>query len=413
MKKKNLFIAIFLCLLLCIYVYICAIDAIPEKIIIFEGEDLNIKKIFGISIEEKNDQSSILTSADGNSNDIINNNKENLEVKLFNFNVKNIDVSIIEKTQVIPIGLVSGIKLYTSGALVVGMSEIKGLDNQKYKPYEGSGIEEGDTIIQIGENEINNANDLINVVNQSNGEELNITYLRNGKKEETSIRPLQTGENEYKLGLWVRDSAAGIGTMTYYEPKTGNFAALGHGISDIDTGELIDVGNGEFITTKVLSIIKGENGTPGKIQGSINDQSQIGTITKNSGFGIYGKITDISKVNTNSGNLMDVALRKEIQLGKATMLCSLDGKNVEEYEIEIEKIYLNNDYDNKSMLIKVTDERLIEKTGGIIQGMSGSPVIQNGKFIGAVTNVLVSDPTQGYVVFGDIMIKEGMENIDR
>ena len=273
--------------------------------------------------------------------------------------------------------------------------------------------EEGDTIIQIGENEINNANDLINVVNQSNGEELNITYLRNGKKEETSIRPLQTGENEYKLGLWVRDSAAGIGTMTYYEPKTGNFAALGHGISDIDTGELIDVGNGEFITTKVLSIIKGENGTPGKIQGSINDQSQIGTITKNSGFGIYGKITDISKVNTNSGNLMDVALRKEIQLGKATMLCSLDGKNVEEYEIEIEKIYLNNDYDNKSMLIKVTDERLIEKTGGIIQGMSGSPVIQNGKFIGAVTNVLVSDPTQGYVVFGDIMIKEGMENIDR
>ena len=413
MKKKNLFIAIFLCLLLCIYVYICAIDAIPEKIIIFEGEDLNIKKIFGISIEEKNDQSSILTSADGNSNDIINNNKENLEVKLFNFNVKNIDVSIIEKTQVIPIGLVSGIKLYTSGALVVGMSEIKGLDNQKYKPYEGSGIEEGDTIIQIGENEINNANDLINVVNQSNGEELNITYLRNGKKEETSIRPLQTGENEYKLGLWVRDSAAGIGTMTYYEPKTGNFAALGHGISDIDTGELIDVGNGEFITTKVLSIIKGENGTPGKIQGSINDQSQIGTITKNSGFGIYGKITGISKVNTNSGNLMDVALRKEIQLGKATMLCSLDGKNVEEYEIEIEKIYLNNDYDNKSMLIKVTDERLIEKTGGIIQGMSGSPVIQNGKFIGAVTNVLVSDPTQGYVVFGDIMIKEGMENIDR
>ena len=413
MKKKNLFIAIFLCLLLCIYVYICAIDAIPEKIIIFEGEDLNIKKIFGISIEEKNDQSSILTSADGNSNDIINNNKENLEVKLFNFNVKNIDVSIIEKTQVIPIGLVSGIKLYTSGALVVGMSEIKGLDNQKYKPYEGSGIEEGDTIIQIGENEINNANDLINVVNQSNGEELNITYLRNGKKEETSIRPLQTGENEYKLGLWVRDSAAGIGTMTYYEPKTGNFAALGHGISDIDTGELIDVGNGEFITTKVLSIIKGENGTPGKIQGSINDQSQIGIITKNSVFGIYGKVTDISKVNANSGNLMDVALRKEIQLGKATMLCSLDGKNVEEYEIEIEKIYLNNDYDNKSMLIKVTDERLIEKTGGIIQGMSGSPVIQNGKFIGAVTNVLVSDPTQGYVVFGDIMIKEGMENIDR
>lgn len=410
MKKKNLFIAIFLCLLLCIYVYICAIDAIPEKIIIYEGEELNIKKIFGISIGHKNEKTSVLTSAKENSDDTINKNVENLEVKLFNKNVKNIDVNIIEKTQVIPIGLVSGIKLYTSGALVVGMSEIKGLDNQKYKPYERSGIEEGDTIIQIGKKEINNANDLVNVVNQSNGEELNIFYIRNGRKEETRIYPLKTGENEYKLGLWVRDSAAGIGTMTYYEPKTGKFAALGHGIADIDTGELIDVGNGEFITTKVLSTIKGENGTPGKIQGSINDQSQIGIITKNSVFGIYGKVTDISKVNANSGNLMDVALRKEIQLGKATMLCSLDGKNVEEYEIKIEKIYLNNDYDNKSMLIKVTDKRLIEKTGGIIQGMSGSPVIQNGKFIGAVTNVLVSDPTQGYVVFGDIMIKEGTAN---
>lgn len=410
MKKKNLFIAIFLCLLLCIYVYICAIDAIPEKIIIYEGEDLNIKKIFGISIEQESETSSVLTSSEGSLNNTVNKNVENLEVKLFNKNVKNIDVNIIEKTQVIPIGLVSGIKLYTSGALVVGMSEIKGLDNQKYKPYEGSGIEEGDTIIQIGENEINNADDLVNAVNQSNGEELNIFYIRNGRKEETRIYPLKTGENEYKLGLWVRDSAAGIGTMTYYEPKTGNFAALGHGIADIDTGELIDVGNGEFITTKVLSIIKGENGTPGKIQGSINDQSQIGTITKNSAFGIYGKVTDISKVSANSGKIMDVALRKDIKLGKATMLCSLDEKNAEEYEIEIEKIYLNNDYDNKSMLIKVTDKRLIEKTGGIIQGMSGSPVIQNGKFIGAVTNVLVSDPTQGYVVFGDIMIKEGTAN---
>ena len=192
--------------------------------------------------------------------------------------------------------------------------------------------------------------------------------------------------------------------------KLETLQTLGHGIADIDTGELIDVGNGEFITTKVLSIIKGENGTPGKIQGSINDQSQIGTITKNSAFGIYGKVTDISKVSANSGKIMDVALRKDIKLGKATMLCSLDEKNAEEYEIEIEKIYLNNDYDNKSMLIKVTDKRLIEKTGGIIQGMSGSPVIQNGKFIGAVTNVLVSDPTQGYVVFGDIMIKEGTAN---
>ena len=156
----------------------------------------------------------------------------------------------------------------------------------------------------------------------------------------------------------------------------------------------------------MLSIIKGQNGNPGKIQGSINEQSEIGTINKNTIFGIYGKIKDITKLKINPNNTIDVATRNEIKLGEAKILCSLDGEETKEYKIQIDKIYLNNDYDNKSMLIKVTDEELIQKTGGIIQGMSGSPVIQNGKFIGAVTNVLINDPTRGYVVFGDLMVKE-------
>lgn len=181
---------------------------------------------------------------------------------------------------------------------------------------------------------------------------------------------------------------------------------FGHGITDIDTGNILNISNGEFITTKVLSIIKGQNGNPGKIQGSINEQSEIGTINKNTIFGIYGKIKDITKLKINPNNTIDVATRNEIKLGEAKILCSLDGEETKEYKIQIDKIYLNNDYDNKSMLIKVTDEELIQKTGGIIQGMSGSPVIQNGKFIGAVTNVLINDPTRGYVVFGDLMVKE-------
>lgn len=181
---------------------------------------------------------------------------------------------------------------------------------------------------------------------------------------------------------------------------------FGHGITDIDTGNILNISNGEFITTKVLSIIKGQNGNPGKIQGSINEQSEIGTINKNTIFGIYGKIKDITKLKINTNNPIDVATRNEIKLGEAKILCSLDGEETKEYKIQIDKIYLNNDYDNKSMLIKVTDEELIQKTGGIIQGMSGSPVIQNGKFIGAVTNVLINDPTRGYVVFGDLMVKE-------
>ena len=236
-----------------------------------------------------------------------------------------------------------------------------------------------------------------------------IKYVRNSDTLECSIKPAKTGKTEFKLGLWVRDSAAGIGTMTYYEPSSKNFAALGHGITDIDTGKILNISNGEFITTKVLSIIKGQDGNPGKIQGSINEQSKIGTINKNTIFGIYGIIDDISKIKIDTTEIIDVATRNEIELGEAKILCSLDGETAKEYKVQIDRIYLNNDYDNKSILIKVIDKQLIEKTGGIIQGMSGSPVIQNGKFIGAVTNVLVNDPTKGYGIFGDIMIKQAKE----
>lgn len=155
-----------------------------------------------------------------------------------------------------------------------------------------------------------------------------------------------------------------------------------------------------------MSIIKGKDGNPGKIQGTINEQSKIGTITKNTIFGIYGNIEDITKVKMKNANTIDVATRNEVKLGDAKILCSIDGEESKEYKIQIDKIYLNNDFDNKSMLIKITDDELLKKTGGIIQGMSGSPVIQNGKFIGAITNVLINDPTRGYVVFGDMMIKE-------
>ena len=406
MKHKKLLIAFLLCLLTIIFIYVCAIDAIPNSIILFKGEELNVRKLFGISLENKNSEyGAILTSTESTEKQEV--GTKNLEVKLFNtFNVKDIDVSIIERTKVKPVGQVAGIKLYTSGVLVVGMSEVKGIDNTKYKPYENSGLQEGDTIVQIENKAITDTKELINIVNSSKGKELKIKYVRNDNTLECSIVPAKTSETEYKLGLWVRDSAAGIGTMTYIEPSTNDFAALGHGITDIDTGNILNISNGQFITTKVLSIIKGINGNPGKIQGSINEQAEIGTINKNSIFGIYGKVNDITKVKMISNKSIDVALRNEIKLGDAKILCSLDGKLAKEYKIQIDKIYLNNDYDNKSMLIKVTDEELIEKTGGIIQGMSGSPVIQNGKFVGAVTNVLINDPTRGYVVFGDLMVKE-------
>lgn len=291
------------------------------------------------------------------------------------------------------------------------MSEIKGEDNKKYKPYENTGIEEGDTIVKANNVQINSTDDLIETVNNSNGKEIKLEYISDEETKECSILPVKQENNEYKLGLWVRDSAAGVGTVTFYEPEIRTFGALGHGISDIDTGELIDIASGEFVTTRILNIEKGENGTPGKIQGSIEKQENIGTINKNTRFGIYGTVNNLYSLNLDNSKEVEVATRDEIKKGKATILCSLDNNKPKEYEIEIEEIYKDNNYDNKSMEIKVTDKELLEKTGGIIQGMSGSPIIQNGKFIGAVTHVLVNNPEEGYGVFADIMIKQSKEVI--
>lgn len=223
------------------------------------------------------------------------------------------------------------------------------------------------------------------------------------------MEPVKTGNKEYKLGLWVRDTAAGVGTVTFYDPQSGTFGALGHGILDIDTGKLIDIAKGEAVTSQIVSITKGQKGTPGEIRGTIQNGVTIGEVYKNTEFGIYGKLNQRNKLDLTTAKEVEVMSRNEIKTGKATILCSLEDGKKEEYEIEIQKVYLNNNQDNKSMMIKVTDERLLEKTGGIIQGMSGSPILQDGKLVGAVTNVLVSDPTTGYGIFADMMLKQAKE----
>ena len=402
--KKILLKLLLVFFLIVVYSYFLSIESIPDKLVIFEGENINIKKIFGINIKEENEE---ILETSSNSEITGEVGKKNLEVSLFDkIAIKTVEVNTLPKTTVIPVGNIAGLKLYTNGVLVVGMSEIEGKDNRKYKPYENTQIQEGDTIIQINENIINSTQDLIEEVNKSEGENVNIKYIHGEETKECSIEPVKSYDNQYKLGLWVRDSAAGVGTVTFYEPETKSFGALGHGITDIDTQQLINIASGEFVTTRILDIEKGEAGIPGRIQGTVENQANIGTIYKNTKFGIYGIVDNLSSLNIDSSKEMELALRDEIQTGKATILCSLDNRNVQEYEIEIEKIFKENNYDNKSMKIKITDPRLIEKTGGIIQGMSGSPIIQNGKFVGAVTHVLVNDPTQGYGIFGDIMLKQ-------
>ena len=407
MQKKTISL-ILLTFLILIYIYTIVITSMPDKMVVFEGEEINIKTLLGLNLMEKSE--SMTVSSNVNNQKINELGVKKLTLNLFDkLPLKSINVSVLPRTKVIPVGNIAGVKLYTSGVLVVGMSEIEGKDNKIYKPYENTGIKEGDTITKINNKYISSTDDLIDNVNKSNGNTIEVTYIQNEQKKECSITPVKTNGNEYKIGLWVRDSAAGVGTVTFYEPNTKIFGALGHGIADIDTGELLNIASGEFVTTRILNITKGEKGNPGKIQGTIENQQTIGEISKNTGFGIYGKVDNISSLEIDASKEMEVALRNEIKLGKAKILCSLDNKNVQDYEIEIKKIYKENNYNNKSMEIEITDENLINKTGGIIQGMSGSPIIQNGKFIGAVTHVLVNNPKEGYAVFGDLMLKQSKE----
>ena len=407
MQKKTISL-ILLTFLILIYIYTIVITSMPDKMVVFEGEEINIKTLLGLNLMEKSE--SMTVSSNVNNQKINELGVKKLTLNLFDkLPLKSINVSVLPRTKVIPVGNIAGVKLYTSGVLVVGMSEIEGKDNKIYKPYENTGIKEGDTITKINNKYISSTDDLIDNVNKSEGDTIEVTYIQNQQTKECSITPVKTNGNEYKIGLWVRDSAAGVGTVTFYEPNTKIFGALGHGIADIDTGELLNIASGEFVTTRILNITKGEKGNPGKIQGTIENQQTIGEISKNTGFGIYGKVDNISSLEIDASKEMEVALRNEIKLGKAKILCSLDNKNVQDYEIEIKKIYKENNYNNKSMEIEITDENLINKTGGIIQGMSGSPIIQNGKFIGAVTHVLVNNPKEGYAVFGDLMLKQSKE----
>lgn len=367
---KKIFLKVLLILLLLIlYIYTIFIQSIPDNIVIFEGESISLKTILGLKAYITNEDDEIIDTISYNGTNKINNRgKRTVKLNLFeNIFLKDISIDVLPKTTVIPVGNIAGIKLYTSGVLVVGMSEIEGIDNKRYKPYENTGIEEGDTIISVNNNKIESTEELIQEVNSCNGKQIEIQYLHDSQTLQCSITPIKTGNKEYKLGLWVRDSAAGVGTVTFYEPSTGYFGALGHGITDIDTEQLIDISSGEFVTTKILNVVKGESGNPGKIQGTVDNQKNIGTIYKNTRFGIYGKVENLKSLNISASREMQLALRDEIQTGKATIMCTLENGKIDEYEIEIEKIYKENNYDNKSMLIKVIDSRLLEKTGGIIQ----------------------------------------------
>ena len=400
MKKRYFFIIL---ILLVILVYASNITQLPSRIFLINGENIQLKRVFGVEFKRKNKEVQE-TWQDKNLE------TTKMDVMLFgNMKVKEIAVTTYPRIKVIPTGNLIGLKLYTNGSLVIGTTEVKNIENKIEKPYESINIKEGDTILEVDHQEIDSTQTLQKIVNESNGRDIEIKYARAGETYTANIKPANTAKDEYKLGLWIRDSASGVGTMAFYEPESKKFAALGHGISDGDTGELLDIQTGELVNSKIVSVSKGRKGIPGEIKGSIAKQATIGTVMQNTNFGIFGSLNENIITNNKYSAGLEIALRDEIELGEATILSTVNNNDTQEYKVEITSIDSENNSNNKSMQIKITDEKLLNNTGGIICGMSGSPIIQNNKIVGALTNVLVSDPQIGYGVFADIMIKEMMK----
>ena len=307
--------------------------------------------------------------------------------------------------EVYPGGISIGVKINNKGALVVGYSDISTHEGLSESPGKVAGIELGDIIEEVNGENIETCSDLISKVKTCRNDEMTVKILR-GNSELTKKISLIKEDNEYKIGLWVRDSTAGIGTLTFYDKDSKTFGALGHPITDGDTNVSFNIKSGTLLKSSVLSIKKGERGNPGEIKGLfINENESIGNIEKNTNSGIYGD-GSVELINPNFNKAMTVAYRDEIKEGHAQIITTVEDGGAKAYDIEILKLLPQDEPGSKSMIIKIVDPVLLEKTGGIVQGMSGSPIIQNGKIIGAVTHVLINKPDVGYGIYIEWMLQD-------
>lgn len=292
----------------------------------------------------------------------------------------------------VPVGDIVGISLDAGGAIISELSEIESADG-KLSPARDAGLLPGDIITAVNGENILNAVDLIACLEKITDGTIEVQYVRSGETFISNITPYICDGRAF-IGIWIKDGIAGIGTVTFYDSSTGFFGALGHSISDTETSEILPYNTGSIYSAEITEVISGKSGNPGLINGSFSKDDSIGTITENSQVGIFGYINDAGELNVTDE--LPTAAKSEIKLGSASILSSVSGET-KEYSIEITRIY--SDYnEGRSIMIKVTDSELIALTGGIIQGMSGSPIIQDGKLIGAVTHVLVNDPTKGFGV---------------
>lgn len=302
---------------------------------------------------------------------------------------------------VVPVGRAVGIKLFSDGVVVVGTSDIV-TEKGSVNPAKACGLKEGDIITRINSTEVDTIEEVTALLQELEGEAMSISAIRGEKELELTARAVKcSADGAYKLGAWIRDSMAGIGTVTFYCPSTGTFGALGHGINDVDTALLMPMESGTILPAGVSGVRKGERGAPGQLKGVFDTTVTLGVLGKNAPCGIFG--TAIEK-DWLTGPEMETAAREEVRAGKATIRSNISGDSVEEYEIRILKVYPDSGSECRDFLIEVTDTRLLAATGGIVQGMSGSPILQNGKVVGAVTHVMVDDPTRGYGIWiGDML----------
>ena len=405
MKKKlrRIFI-VFLVLDLCVtgYLGFRLVEAsVPDRLFAFVGNAEDVALPLFFHTEEMQAQEPFHVTNKGNGFSILSEKAGNYRVPVSLFGVwpvKNVDVHVIEEKKVAPSGEPIGIYVETNGLLVLDTAEIEGEDGLTYEPGKNV-VKSGDYILQWNHRPVTTIARLNQEIQKTGRKKVTVTIRRGKEKLEVAIRPILATDRRYKIGVWVREDTQGIGTLTYVT-EDGFF-----GITDADTGTLLNLQDGELYRTKILGIEKGVNGEPGELQGYINmiATNEIGDIKKNTRLGVFGKMKQDS-ISNYCNHYVSVGMKQNIRKGKAWIYANLEGE-AKKYEIKIEDIDLNSS-DNKSMIIRITDKRLLSLTGGIVQGMSGSPLLQGGKIIGAVTHVLVDDPTRGYGVFIENMLAE-------
>lgn len=388
-----------------IYIYSLIYSVTPHSITMLQGKELNYPfyDFIDISFGEKSNikavGSNLISPVIG---------KEKATLSLFGvLPLKKVDVNVVSDSVVVSGGQAIGMRLNTSGLTVVTFEEITTRDYSKVKPYKDKNIQRGDIIVEINGVEVSDVNKFVKEIQKSKGNEIELSYLRNGKLyKEIFIPQIDRNDGKYKLGMWVKNVTSGVGTITYIDKNTRGFGALGHGISDMDGASLLDVESGTAYKAVILSVKKGQKGNPGELKGAIRENDVYGKVVKNTRFGVFGYIDDNVEIQ---GEEYEICLKNEVKEGKAQILSTINGEKVEAYDIEIEQVNIHGDIQEKSMIIRVTDKELIKRTGGIVQGMSGSPIIQDGKLVGAVTHVLINEPTRGYGIFIETML----ENSDK